>query len=291
MTSMAPGSTTKRMCGRRRPAGRPAREGDPPRLARFEGHAREAGELLHRSGDAGHRVAQVELHDLVAARAPSLRSVERDRDVSVGGATSAGATAGRRTRSGVGEPVAERVERRGRHVDVVALPVRAPAGGLVAVVDGDLRRVAGERDRQLAAGLSSPKSTAATACRPRRRAARRPGSRRRARPGRRAPSGRPPSSTSTTGVPVAATASTSASWTPGRRTSARSRASPQVASFVRPERSPTTTTATSAARPAATASSKPRCRRRRRRSRGRAAPCGVGPTRARSPASRLVMGG
>ena len=53
----------------------------------------------------------------------------------------------------VAQPVAERIQRRRGAVDVVALPVRAAAGDLVPVVDGDLPGRARIRDRQLPAGI------------------------------------------------------------------------------------------------------------------------------------------
>ena len=58
--------------------------------------------------------------------------------------------------------------------------------------------------------------------------------RRSARAPTRSPTGRPVTSTSTTGVPVATTARTSSSWTPGRSNEARSRNSPLVQSSVEP---------------------------------------------------------
>ena len=67
-------------------------------------------------------------------------------------------------------------------------------------------------------------------------------------------SGRPLTTTSTTGVPVAATASSSSCWRPNSPSSRRSRNSPVVASAVRPDRSTTTTMATSAWRATSTAS-------------------------------------
>ena len=115
----------------------------------------------------------------------------------------------------VARAVAERVQRRHRRVDVVALPVRPPAGELVAVVRGDLSRRTRIGDRQLAAGVgrtgqhvgdrrrppplrgarpSAPPRTARAArrCRSvvRRRARARPGSRCRAPPGRGPPAPR-----------------------------------------------------------------------------------------------------
>ena len=71
------------------------------------------------------------------------------------------------------------------------------------------------------------------------------------------PSGRPATSTSTTGVPVAITARTRSSCTPGRSSEATSRLSPLVQSSVRPALSPITITATSDAAASSTASAKP----------------------------------
>ena len=156
----------------------------------------------------------------------------------------------------VGEPVAEGPQRQVRPVDVLAVPVRAPARRLVRVVDRDLADVPGHGDRELAAGLGvaeedvGDRGGALVARHPR---VERPRPRARAAAG--IASGRPETSTSTTGVPVAATAATSSSWRPGSPRSMRSRISPQVQSSVSPERSPTTTIATSAPRAAATASS------------------------------------
>ena len=151
--------------------------------------------------------------------------------------------------------MAEGPQRQVRAVDVVAVPVRAPARRLVRVVDRDLADVAGHGDRELAARVGvaeedvGDRGGALVAGHPRVE------DRGRAlRPPRGCASGRPATSTSTTGVPVAATAATSSSWRPGSPSSMRSRISPHVQSSVSPERSPTTTIATSAPRAASAAS-------------------------------------
>ncbi len=83
------------------------------------------------------------------------------------------------------------------------------------------------------------------------------GWRRSARAARSIASGRPLTTTRTTGVPVATTASSSSCWRPENPRSRRSRNSPVVESLVSPERSPSTTIATSASPAASAAAAMP----------------------------------
>ena len=62
--------------------------------------------------------------------------------------------------------MAEGPERQVGAVDVVPVPQRAATRGLVCVVERHLPHVARHGHGQLAAGLTSPKSTSAMACGP-----------------------------------------------------------------------------------------------------------------------------
>ena len=149
----------------------------------------------------------------------------------------------------VGQPEPERPQRSVRTIDVVALPVGAATRRLVGVVDGHLADAPGDRHGQPAAGRGVAEQHVRDGARALvARAPRRGGSRRTIAASRGMASGRPETSTSTTGVPVATTAATSSDWRPGRPRSSRSRASPDWQSSVSPDRSPTTTIATSAPR-------------------------------------------
>src|SRR5258706_8335597 len=59
--------------------------------------------------------------------------------------------------AGVAHAVAERKQRLGAHLYVIALPVRAPARRLVVVVDRQLPNCTREADRQFAAGCGATK--------------------------------------------------------------------------------------------------------------------------------------
>ena len=117
---------------------------------------------------------------------------------------------------------------------------------MVAIGERHLADMPRHRDRQASARLAAPVRTSAIASGP-------------ASPGTHASriaahcaaahssaSGRPLTTTRTTGVPVATTASSSSCWRPMSPSSRRSRNSPVVESSVSPDRSPTTTIATSA---------------------------------------------
>ena len=142
-----------------------------------------------------------------------------------------------------------------RPVDVVDLPVRAAAGGVVAVGERDLADVRAGRDRQPAARArrrrrGRPRSPPA---RPR-RGPTPAGTAAQCSAAHARASGRPLTTTRTVGVrsrrrPRAAPADDRAGRVHGGRAN-----SPVVASSVRPDRSPSTTIATSASRAAATAS-------------------------------------
>ena len=97
-------------------------------------------------------------------------------------------------------------------------------------------------------GLTRPVSTSASACAPS-SPGKNPHTTAASRSAWREMSyGRPTSSTSTTGVPVASRASSSSSWRPGSRRSVASQPSPDVPRPNSPARSPRTTTQTSASR-------------------------------------------
>ena len=93
--------------------------------------------------------------------------------------------------------------------------MRVAAGRVVAVGERHLADVARHRDRQLAAGVHGAGQHVARS-RParRRRAPRRAGSRAQCSAAHGSASGRPLTTTSTTGVPVATTASSSSCWRP-----------------------------------------------------------------------------
>ena len=101
---------------------------------------------------------------------------------------------------------------------------------------------------------------------------------------------RPSISTTTVGVPVATTASTSCCCTPVRPRSAASRNSPLVHSRRRPERPPTHTMATSASRAAATASAMPLASSPLMAQPATWRTSVRGPTAARMPASGVTIG-
>ena len=152
----------------------------------------------------------------------------------------------------------ERPERRDRSIDVVALRLGVAAGRVMAVGERHLPDRAGNRHGELATRVGDAREDVGDRVGP-------------SSPGTQASriaaqcaaahsmaSGRPLTTTSTTGVPVATTASRSSCWRPRNPSVERSRNSPVVESSVSPERSPRTTIATSAARAVSTASASSR---------------------------------
>ena len=283
--------------GRRTRSGRSEPRTRSMRLAGRHAHPSEPLQFEHGAGDAGHGISDVELDHLVAIALAGVGHSGGYFDGST--AFVIGRSHCRQFEGGVTQPVTEHIERTGQSIDIVAFPMGSPAGDFAAVEHRDLAGGSGMGDGQLPAGVDSPLRTSTIAPAP-------------SSPGSHAAStaaplvgigaaiGRPVTSTRTTGVPVATTARTNSSCTPGRSSDMRSLPSPLVQSSVSPALSPMTMIAISLGA-SVIASSKPsrdvpsrRNLGRRRQSRGRATaprrPCGpFRPTT--SPLSRRLVSG
>ena len=122
-------------------------EVDDRLLAGVERHASEGLQLEHRTRHRCHRVAGVDLHDLVAAQLARVANSDGHGERVAGGDDRIVERHGRDLERRVRQAEPERVERAVRHVDVLATPERAPAGHLVPVEHRDLPRAARVADR------------------------------------------------------------------------------------------------------------------------------------------------